>query len=139
MATRYANSCPLSSYQAARFPFPGCCPGWTRSIWHLFFLAKDSAHQGQARSEGLAGAIQSIRTHAAGEEQVQQTLAGTVQSLSRQPRRNLFSKVRDKQGKGGRGRIRQGSRGAGVCTQVPPSQRVYSILSRLKPLTVTQS
>lgn len=64
------------------------------------FLAKDWPHQGQAHAEGLAGAIQSIRTHAAGEEQVQQTLAGTVQSLPRQSRRNLFSKVRDKQGKG---------------------------------------
>lgn len=103
------------------------------------FLAKDSPHRGQARAEGLAGAIQSIRTHAAGEEQVQQTLAGTVQSLSRQSRRNLFSKVRDKQGRGGRGRIRQGSRGAGVCAQVPPSQRVYSTLLQLKPLSVTQS
>lgn len=70
---------------------------------------------------------------------MQQTLAGTVQSLSRQSRRNLFSKVRDKQGKGRRRRRRQGSRGAGVCTQVPPSRRVYSIVSQLKPFTVTQS
>lgn len=103
------------------------------------FLAKDLPRRGQARAGGLAGAIQSIRTHTAGEEQVQPSLAGTVQSLSRQSRCNLFSKVRDKQGRGGRGRIRQGSRSTGVCAQVQPSRRVYSILLRRKPFTATQS
>lgn len=103
-APRHGNTLHslLSSVQRPSCAFPSSrLLSWPDSLnLASGFLAKDSPHRGQARAEGLAGAIQSIRTHAAGEEQVQQTLAGTVQSLSRQLRRNLFSKVRDKQGRG---------------------------------------
>lgn len=47
MATHYTLSCPRSSDQAAHFPFPGCCPGRIRSIWHLVFWQK--THRTEAK------------------------------------------------------------------------------------------